>query len=102
MKNPGDFFNPDTRLNINSETPKSWRSTLRIINETKGVVVFEGDISNIKLEDDLEVNFNIKNIERRGKVIAKGNWEYNIKTTKGINSKTYTGDRKLKVDGGEI
>ncbi|MBU3088122.1 DUF4179 domain-containing protein [Clostridium gasigenes] len=104
MKNPGDFFRPDIDLRINGEIPGSWewRHTVRIIDDTKGVVVFEGDISNSNLQDDLEVDFNIKNIERAGKVIAKGNWEYNIKTTKGINSETYTGDRKLKVDGGEL
>nr|WP_243182542.1 DUF4179 domain-containing protein [Clostridium gasigenes] len=102
LKNPGDFFNPDARLSINGETPESWGSTVSIISETKGAVVFKADISTMNLKNDLEIDFNIRNIERGRNTITKGNFKYKIKTVKGIESETYVGDGKVKVDGGEI
>ncbi|MBU3104622.1 DUF4179 domain-containing protein [Clostridium gasigenes] len=102
LKNPGDFFNPDARLSINGETPESWGSTVSIISETKGAVVFKADISTMNLKNDLEIDFNIRNIERGRNTIAKGNFKYKIKTVKGIESETYVGDGKVKVDGGEF
>lgn len=101
-KNPGDFFYPNYNLIINGETPTYYGATATIISDTKGAVVLEADISNMNLENDLKIDLDIRNIERSGKIIANGNWEYNIKTINGIGSESYVGDRKIEVNGGEI
>lgn len=98
----GDFFYPDFELKINGEGPRSWGSKVKIINETKGVAILEADIGDIKLEEDLKIDLDIRGIERSGKIIVNGKFKYNIKTTKGIESEIYTGDKKIKVDGGEF
>lgn len=98
----GDFFYPDFELKINGEGPKSWGSKVKIINETKGVAILEADIGDIKLENDLKIDLDIRGIERSGKTIINGKFKYNIKTTKGMESEIYTGDKKIKVDDGEF
>ncbi|MGL5354385.1 MAG: DUF4179 domain-containing protein, partial [Clostridium sp.] len=102
LKNPGDFFRPDTRVSINGDSPRSWDDAITIISETKGAVVLKADISTMNLEEDLEIDLNIRNIDRGHDTLVKGNFKYKIKTKKGIKSETYTGDKNLKVDGGEI
>ncbi|GAB6168044.1 hypothetical protein JCM1393_05040 [Clostridium carnis] len=101
-KNPSDFFHPEYGLRINGKMPSSLGANVTIINDTKGAVILTSDISNMNLEEDLKIDLDIKNIERSGKILAKGNWKYNVKTTKGINSEKYTGDKKIKVMGGEV
>ncbi|MGL5084721.1 MAG: DUF4179 domain-containing protein [Clostridium sp.] len=101
LKNPGDFIKPDIRLSINGDSPRSWDDAVTIISETKGAVLLKADISTMNLKDNLEIDINIRNIDRGHDTLVKGNFEYKIKTKKGIKSETYTGDKKLKVDGGE-
>lgn len=100
--NPGDFFRPNFNLKVNGETPSSWGQTVTIINETKGAVVLKADISNIKLNEEIKLDLGIRGIERGWDILSEGNWEYNIKTIKDIKSESYTGDRSIKVDEGEL
>jgi Domain of unknown function (DUF4179)/Family of unknown function (DUF5643) len=101
-KSENDFFVLNHRLNINGERSRGGYYEIRKIDDNKGVIVLIEDISNINLPENLKVDLEIREVERAGKVIAKGPWIYNINTVKEINSEVYKGNKSIKVEGGEV
>ena len=102
VRSPADFFNLDLRILINGESPKSWGPRTTIISDTKGAVILTADISEMKLEGDIKVDLNVRGITRGKKTLAKGPWDYNILTANSIESEKYSGDKAVKVEGGEV
>lgn len=98
-KPAGDFMNLEMNMTINGESPSSYGATVSIVNENKGAVMIEANVSNIDLEEDINIQFDINQIVRSGKKIASGPWKMNINTVKGINSKVYLSDEFINIKG---
>lgn len=97
-KPEGDFLNLSMYIFINGENPSSYGESVRIVNENKAAVMIEANLSEIDLDKDVNIKFNIDNILRSGKKIARGPWKLNIDTVKGINSKVYLTEEGISTD----
>lgn len=97
-KPEGDFFDLSMYIFINGENPSSYGESVRLVNENKAAVMIEANLSEIDLDEDVNIKFNIDSILRSGKKIAKGPWKINIDTVKGINSKVYLTDESIISD----
>lgn len=94
-KPEGDFFNLSMDIFVNGDNPSSYGESVRIVNKNKAAVMIEANLSEIDLDKNVKVKFNIDSILRSGRKIAKGPWKINIDTVKGINSKVYLTDESI-------
>ncbi|MGL4107550.1 DUF4179 domain-containing protein [Clostridium sp. LP20] len=101
-KAAGDFLNLEMDMKINGESPSSYSPTVNIINENKGAVIIEADVSKIDFEDAVNLNLNINKIIREGRNIATGPWELKINTTKEKSLKVYSSDDFMSLGGKSI
>lgn len=89
LRSPQDFINPEFEVWIDGEFLSAQRSNVTVIDEKTAAVVLECDISRLELNDEVKVNLSMKNVSRSGNILARGDWPFDIKATKGSDSKVY-------------
>lgn len=102
LKNPGDFININFDVKVNDKYPNSGGHTINIINDTKAAVVLEVNLTNLELEDNLNIDILIKGITRGREVIARNFWGFRVKTTKMVSSEKYSSNEKINDTLGEV
>ena len=102
LRSPQDFINPDFKVLIDGELPSVQGANVTVVDERTAAVVLECDISKIDLSDKVKINLSMKNVYRSGKKLAKGNWSFDIKTTKGEDSKVYNIDQDLTLSDTKV
>lgn len=101
-RNPQDFLNTDLNILINGEIPNSWNPKVTIVNESTAAIILEANVSDIDLSSEVNIDLNINNFTRGRKTLAKGNWAFNIKATKGSESNIYEVNKSLKLIDEEV
>lgn len=102
LRSPQDFINPDFEVSIDGEFPGTQGANVTIIDERTAAVVLECDISKIELKDEVKINLSMKNVLRSGKRLARGDWSFDIKATKGADSKVYNIDQGLTLNDTKV
>ena len=101
-RSPQDFLNTDLNILINGEIPSSWSPKVTIVNESTAAIILEANVSHIKIGNEVNIDLDINNFTRGRKTLAKGNWDFNIKTIKGSESNIYEVNKSLKLTDEEI
>lgn len=102
LRNPQDFLNTDLNILINGEIPNSWNPKVTIVNESTAAIILEANVSDIDLSSEVNIDLDINNFTRGRKTLAKGNWAFNIKATKGSESNIYEVNKSLKLIDEEV
>ena len=101
-RSPQDFLNIDLNVLINGEMPSSWGPKVTIVNESTAAVILEVNVSGIDLGNEVNIDLDINNFTRGRKTLAKGNWDFNIKTIKGSESNIYEVNKSLNLINEEM
>lgn len=102
LRSPQDFIYPDFEVWIDGEVPSTQWSNVTVIDERTAAVVLEGDISKIDLNDEVKINLSMKNVSRGYNVLARGDWPFDIKATKGADSKVYNISQDLTLNDTKV
>lgn len=101
-RSPQDFLNMDLNVLINGEMPSSCGPKVTIVNESTAAAILEVNVSDIDLGNEVNIDLDINNFTRGRKTLAKGSWDFNIKTIKGSESNIYEVDKSLNLINEEI
>lgn len=102
LRSPQDFIYPDFEVWIDGELLSSQWSNVTVIDERTAAVVLEGDISRIELNDEVKINLSMKYVSRGNNVLARGDWPFDIKATKGADSKVYNIGQDLTLNDTKV
>lgn len=101
-RSPQDFLNMDLNVLINGEMPSSCGPKVTIVNESTAAAILEVNVSDIDLGNEVNIELDINNFTRGRKTLAKGSWDFNIKTIKGSESNIYEVNKSLNLINEEI
>ena len=101
-RSPQDFLNMDLNVLINGEMPSSCGPKVTIVNESTAAAILEVNVSDIYLGNEVNIDLDINNFTRGRKTLAKGSWDFNIKTIKGSESNIYEVNKSLNLINEEI
>lgn len=101
-RSPQDFLNMDLNVLINGEMPSSCGPKVTIVNESTAAAILEVNVSDIDLGNEVNIDLDINNFTRGRKTLAKGSWDFNIKTIKGSESNIYEVNKSLNLINEEI
>lgn len=97
INKPQDFINEELYISINGESPSYYKTNVTIVDEETAAIVLESNVSNINLDDEVNVNLSIGKFTRGKKTIAKGNWDFNVKIKKGDEINEYDVNKSLRL-----
>ena len=92
----------DLNVLINGEMPSSCGPKVTIVNESTAAAILEVNVSDIDLGNEVNIDLDINNFTRGRKTLAKGSWDFNIKTIKGSESNIYEVNKSLNLINEEI
>lgn len=100
-KNEGDFFWIDDRILVNGHPPQSVSARVKIIDDNKGAVIIDANISEFNIGETAKVEIPIRGIGR-GEKYLEGKWNFNLEVKKIDGSKRIALDEKLEYNGAKI
>ncbi|MFC3904530.1 DUF4179 domain-containing protein [Clostridium disporicum] len=97
VRSPQDFVNETMDILVNGQAPLGYGTNVTIVNDTTAAIILEADISELNLENEINIDLNISEFTRGEKTIAKGNWDFKINTIKGSEANTYEVNREMNL-----
>lgn len=95
-KNQRDFVNISEDIYINNKRVESIGQRAKQIDDTTGLVILTGNVSDLNIDKEAKVKINISNINQ-GKKELSGNWDFKFEGEKIEGSKITKLDKKHQI-----